>query len=397
MFFSIIFFLNIILLCECTYLIDNKDFDFCNPTNISIDLDMNCNDVYCVIYKNVLAALAHSHDEFNYIYTKEKKIVIYSAYGRLYYTNCTKVTDIEIMDNNNCKKDVPVKASLGSKLFDLFLTSEGILRESSQSVICPTNDNVMYFDNENKEFEIRIKQNKVFVAKRNETIEAINFENSSSFENIFHKYFDQQVSLKFIQALMTLVSFIFISIFVGLKERKFMINVLGSIFFCKRKKTKAIYEQPSLDKKIIAQLSPITFSNNKQPRNNEKNDNNYNGNSNCYNYLNSNAPYQGPFLLHAPMYPQSLIQSTLMNAQQNTVNKETCDRFLDNQQLTMTYSTINEYPETTQLKSKSSSAMEFPCDDCGKSFHTNRGLTTHKSHCKKTSRSKLSSTKKIIK
>ena len=61
------------------------------------------------------------------------------------------------MDNNDCKKDVPVKASLGSKLLDLFLSNEGILRETSISVICPTNDNIMYFDNENKEFEIRIR------------------------------------------------------------------------------------------------------------------------------------------------------------------------------------------------------------------------------------------------
>lgn len=41
-----------------------------------MNLNMNCNDIYCVLYKNLLA---YSHDEFNY-YSKENKLVLVAYY-----------------------------------------------------------------------------------------------------------------------------------------------------------------------------------------------------------------------------------------------------------------------------------------------------------------------------
>ena len=66
-----------------------KDFHFCKPSKKNIDLDVQCKDINCVIYKNVISILAKSNDEFNFVYKPfNEKIVVYSSDGQVFYTEC---------------------------------------------------------------------------------------------------------------------------------------------------------------------------------------------------------------------------------------------------------------------------------------------------------------------
>ncbi len=66
-----------------------KEFNFCKPTSISIDLDVQCKDLNCIIYKNMLSLLAKLNDEFNFVYKPfNQRTVVYSYDGKIFYTDC---------------------------------------------------------------------------------------------------------------------------------------------------------------------------------------------------------------------------------------------------------------------------------------------------------------------
>ena len=70
-------------------LIIEKTIPFCKATSKSIDLDINCQDFNCLLYKNTINILAKFDDEYNFVHTtNNQKIVIYTLNGIAYYTEC---------------------------------------------------------------------------------------------------------------------------------------------------------------------------------------------------------------------------------------------------------------------------------------------------------------------
>ena len=88
----------------------NKEFYYCSTSNQSIDFDLKCSNYYCIIYKNILTSFLKYDDEFNFVYTlNEKKKVVYTNNGRIFYANCKIIHGIEILEKLSiCHKDVAV-------------------------------------------------------------------------------------------------------------------------------------------------------------------------------------------------------------------------------------------------------------------------------------------------
>ena len=104
---------------------------------------------------------------------------------------------IEILEKLSiCHKDVAVLIELNSLKASAFLTKEGIIREFSTQIDCPTDNKQIEFENENKDFEIFKKNNLITIAKRNETETEINFENFNSLEILYERIVVKVISLK---------------------------------------------------------------------------------------------------------------------------------------------------------------------------------------------------------
>ena len=73
---------------------------YCKRTNNSIDLDGDCLDKNCAMFKNLLFIYSGVDDEFHFIYKSDyEKIAVYSSHGRVYYTECWTIHAFEIVEN----------------------------------------------------------------------------------------------------------------------------------------------------------------------------------------------------------------------------------------------------------------------------------------------------------
>ena len=95
-----------------------------------------------------------------------------------------------------------------------FLTKEGIIREFSTQIDCPTDNKQIEFENENKDFSKNEnkdlkKNNLITIAKRNETETEINFENFNSLEILYERF----VNKSYVKMILDFIVFLFIICF----------------------------------------------------------------------------------------------------------------------------------------------------------------------------------------
>jgi hypothetical protein len=77
-----------------------KDVPFCRSTNNSIDLEGECFDKNCAMYKNLVYIYSQIPDEFHHIFKSDgEKIIVYSNHGRAFYTDCTIINAFDVKEN----------------------------------------------------------------------------------------------------------------------------------------------------------------------------------------------------------------------------------------------------------------------------------------------------------
>ena len=153
-------------------------------------------------------SLSKLYDEFNYVYTADyKKTVIYTNNGRAYYTLCTAIEMFEIVEKfSSCSEYIKIFFIFQFKRIEGYLSRQFIIRQKiTIKNNCAISKDVENFGNYNSEFSIYKKEDQVTLAVRNDTIEAIDFE-----EQPLEKYdllFSYSVT-RFIRDLVILLLFV---------------------------------------------------------------------------------------------------------------------------------------------------------------------------------------------
>jgi hypothetical protein len=245
----------------------NQNFPLCKPTMEVFDLENSCDyDEWCVLYTNLLASFSLQNDTYNYLYTTHVKVILYSMNGQIYTTECVIISEVEIYEKvDHCSLDVLVNIVQNGKKTDVFLTKQGILRESSKTFVCPTDDKIIHFQNINKGFEIIKKNNLVTIMKRSEKKIGVNFEQISALVDYYNKIIENP-TIKLTKDVSCL-SALFILILALVIDKKHILKNLKNFLIClvhKRQNHVAIdsrmrpqyFPAPVLEQRALASLAP---------------------------------------------------------------------------------------------------------------------------------------------
>ena len=210
----------------------NQNFLLCKETSQIYDLEHDCEyDEWCVIYTNILATFTMQNDTFNFLYTSQGKIVVYSVNGLIYTTECSIVAEITIYEKvESCSMDTLISIVKDGVKKDAFLTKKGIIRDKSTLFDCPTDGKITHFQNINKDFEILKKNNLVTITKRNEKNLRINFEHVSTFVDYYNALSENPI-IKITKDSTCFFILLLLSL-VALLDKKHMIKNLSKYLTC---------------------------------------------------------------------------------------------------------------------------------------------------------------------
>ena len=198
----------------------NRNLPVCRETNNSIDLDIPCKDHACVIYKNIVYQLSSQDDMFNYIYTADfRQIVVYSNKGRVYLTECDTISSFDLIQPQNCSKYVAV-ANMKYQSFNFkheqtigFLTRQMIIRLSIIQESCRQSPEIEEFGNYDKEFKVYKKADKVTITGRNDSSQAVDFDENNMVLDVYENSLDHSFA-KLLKDLFNSIIGVFVSVVV---------------------------------------------------------------------------------------------------------------------------------------------------------------------------------------
>ena len=256
-------FLQLILvissLIDTHQVVIKNEFHLCHPTTQNIDLDLPCNDNNCVSYKNTIASLTKLNDVFNYIYSNNKKEVVYSLNGQVFIVTCEIVNEIDVYEKvTSCTDDIMVSTFSKKIKIDAYITKIGILRLQSKKVECASDNIIRHFNNENREFQIFIKNNLITIIQRNETSVPVEFENNLWLIEIYNKFsILNQSALQFTRdfSLISITFFILIQYFAKNSNFKRFKRLLKCSKYFKN------YEKNKKPKILNSTFNPTLISN----------------------------------------------------------------------------------------------------------------------------------------
>ena len=149
----------------------DRDFE----TDITIIKIHELAQIECTIFRNSLTFISFAHNK--YVKIKDYKgndIIIYSNFGNIYRPMCVDVDKFTIANQStNCYEHVPVSFRLQSKTINGFLTQNGIIQQTSNSIAC---NNIKQFIRISKDISIIRTDNKYLVIENStELYRIINF------------------------------------------------------------------------------------------------------------------------------------------------------------------------------------------------------------------------------
>jgi hypothetical protein len=163
----------------------------CRETSKSYDLEAECHDTACVLYKNILYQMSNLDFVFNYIYTADhKQVKVYSNKGRVYETVCEMVSSFDLIHRKNCSKYVALNFLLKYEQSIGFLTRQNIIRlKIKHEDNCQISSEEKEFDNYDKEYKLYKKGDAVAISGRNDSIQFVDFKDQNkileSYDSVF--------------------------------------------------------------------------------------------------------------------------------------------------------------------------------------------------------------------
>ena len=137
-----------------------SDFLFCAVgKKLSVEEFCDENSNVCLYQKSVLQSFADKDDLFNIF---KKDFVIYSNKQELFYTECSKIEKIDVIDidtKSKCYKDIFIHFDMNGVIHEGFLTTNGVIRKDTSPIECLDKEEV-FFSISKKKILIR-NQNKI--------------------------------------------------------------------------------------------------------------------------------------------------------------------------------------------------------------------------------------------
>jgi len=163
--------------------------------------------------------------------------VVYSYKGRVFYTECTTINAIEIVELiSKCSKYKLVQFQFKHNQKEGFLTTANIIRDQSSlkySQPCDFTAVVQAFGLSNRNFDIYTLDKSVAVAQRNETNKEIDFDTENVFFDTYDLMFGDNVKANLLRDfLFASMLFLFFLIFAISKKmiiKKFLISFFKKI------------------------------------------------------------------------------------------------------------------------------------------------------------------------
>ena len=205
------------------------DTPYCKVTNKSVDLDGECFDKNCAMYKNFLSVYSGVEDEFHRLYnSNNEKVVVYSNNGRIYYTECYNINAFNIIENVSvCTVDTLVKFQFHFIETDGYYTKNSIIRESSNyRKFCEFSSSIKNIGNINKEFSIFKYDKQVAIARRNDSLTDLDFEQQNQMVEMYDRQFGNSNIFIIIQALVVTIIFFLMFVKYLFDERKKMCKLV---------------------------------------------------------------------------------------------------------------------------------------------------------------------------
>jgi hypothetical protein len=204
-----------------------RNLPVCRETSKSYDLEAECHDTACVLYKNILYQMSNLDDVFNYIYTADhKQVIVYSNKGRVYETVCEMVSSFDLIPRQNCSKYVAVNFQLKYEQSIGFLTRQNIIRlKINHEDNCQISSEEKEFGNYDKEYKLYKKGDAVAISGRNDSIQFIDFEDQNKILESYDSVFASSLPNLLLDVFLSIVGIIvyaaiFYKIIINLKSIK---------------------------------------------------------------------------------------------------------------------------------------------------------------------------------
>ena len=214
------------------------DTPYCKPTNMSIDLNGECLDKNCAMFKNFLGIFSGIEDEFHYIYNSDNvKTVVYSNHGRVYYTECTFVNAFDIVENTTkCTIDTLVTFQFQYHETPGYYTRNSIIRESlNYKKFCECSSTIINVGNINSDFSIYKLDHLVTVTRRNDSLADLDFEKQNQIVEVYDRKFGNSNVFILIETLVLIIIFLMMFLkFLFEKKRKLLAQVKFLNVCCKK-------------------------------------------------------------------------------------------------------------------------------------------------------------------
>jgi hypothetical protein len=181
-----------------------KDVPFCRSTNNSIDLEGECFDKNCAMYKNLVYIYSQIPDEFHHIFKSDgEKIIVYSNHGRAFYTDCTIINAFDVKENVTvCTLDTLVGFQYQYQQTEGYYTKNAIIREKNNyNKLITCSSSMINVGNLNSEFSIYKLDNHVTVARRNDSLTKLDFEHQAPIIEAYDRTFGNSNTFIIVQAL----------------------------------------------------------------------------------------------------------------------------------------------------------------------------------------------------
>lgn len=188
--FSVLFLLlSLFAYGSCAPIIRN--LPVCRETTKSYDIDLVCNDIECVTYKNILYQMSNLDDVFNYIYTaNSKSVIVYSSKGRVYQTECEIIQSFDLIAKQNCTKYVAVSFQLKYAQTVGYLSRQNIIRlKINKDDECQNSNEEKDFGIYDKDFKLYKKGDQIGISGRNDSSQEIDFEDQNQLLEVYDETF----------------------------------------------------------------------------------------------------------------------------------------------------------------------------------------------------------------
>ena len=103
----------------------------------------------CRMMQIILKILENMHDKFIQIDdSNNNKVIFYAKNYNLYLPTCTEITEIKLREKTSkCYKDIPIYVFINDTSHNLFLTSNGIIKDTSEIIDCARSNQLMIIPN----------------------------------------------------------------------------------------------------------------------------------------------------------------------------------------------------------------------------------------------------------